>query len=569
MPPRLLASLVLGGAMSAAFFACRRRRWPNWTFLLLGILPTLFVYGVNPGHRVYSFHGFLHLGVVYRVLCGALPPDNPTFAGAPLLYPWAYHVLAAALSRGLDVSPPWAFVGINLACLAATLTFLFRAAEQATGERNAALSAVLLSIFGLGFTSALDLSFLMLRRFGVFLEFRGLPPAAYFTEIQADGAGLACYSLALLSLVRFLGKPANASGRAALGGLCAALVGAGLLYPFYFVAAFLSAVVTLGLPAARRRLSNAEAAIAFGVVVAAALVAAPYLLSLVAEKAPAAQIRPAPSIAYVARKLAMFLALIGPFGLLMLSRRAALLATWRARPFESWVLWVAAVVPSALYLLTEAPLSDEFKFQTVAVVGIGLVGATSLEDLARSRPWLAFLAATAFLVPMANHVLFTAFEVRTVADAFTEDGTAIVAADADQRALYDWIRHRSDCDAVFVDTGRTIPVFGQRSLYAGLDERRGPAMLDGWKISSHELLSFIHGYPGEEVDRRLEIARAFYADRNDSIEPEVLAAIENDIGKRPFYVVAREQPLRRRLDRDPRFEAVFEGAAGGIYLCRR
>ena len=108
---------------------------------------------------------------------------------------------------------------INLVCLAATLTFLFRAAQQSTGERNAALCGVLLSLFGLGFTSAVHFTGLMQRSFGIFLEFRGLPPAAYFSEIQADGAGLACYSLALLSLLRFLGRPANASGSAALAAL--------------------------------------------------------------------------------------------------------------------------------------------------------------------------------------------------------------------------------------------------------------------------------------------------------------------------------------------------------------
>ncbi|MEZ4218122.1 MAG: DUF2298 domain-containing protein [Myxococcota bacterium] len=53
-----------------------------------------------------SAHGMLHAALLERVLAhpGELPPENPFFAGEPVLYYWVFHALGAAIAAvtGLD-----------------------------------------------------------------------------------------------------------------------------------------------------------------------------------------------------------------------------------------------------------------------------------------------------------------------------------------------------------------------------------------------------------------------------------------------------------------------------------
>jgi hypothetical protein len=561
----LFPVVVCTGLMSAAFFSALRRRWPSWAFLLLGLLPTLFVYAANPLHRVYSFHGFFHVSVVYRILCGAVPPDNPIFSGEPLLYPWIYHALAAALSRSLRVSPPWAFALTNLCALAVTLRLVYLTAERTFRERDVAVDGVLLSIFGLGFTSAVHLNGWLLRRYGIFLEFRGIPPATYFAEIQADGCGLAFYSLFLFSLMRFLAEPARPRRGPTLVAFAFGLLGAALLYPFYFTAAFATAFAAVAWLAAERRIARGDAVRVLAASIVVALIAAPYLLSLIALKAAQAQIHLAPSSGYVLRKLAMFLALIGPLCLVLGSERRSLVALSRDRPIEARVLAAAIFAPTLLYLLTAAPLSDEFKFQTLALIGLGIASAGCVHSLHRRHPRLAMMVVTAFLFPMASQVALTGLARWEVTDPFVERGTDILAARPDDEALYSWVRNDSPRDAVFVDTWRTIPVFGQRALFVALDGRPIGDRMDGWKISADDFLKRIDGYRESDVERRVRLARSFYEEDDGAIDRDVLAEIGREIGERPLYVVARAANTRDRLERDSRFRRVFFGSAGAIY----
>ena len=566
---RLLPVAGCAAAMSVVFFAAVRRAASGYVLLLLGVVPSALVYAANPLHRVYSFHGFLHLSIVYRILCGSLPPEDPLFAGRPLLYPWGYHLTAAGLSRALDLSPAWVFALINLCSLLCCLVFLYRTAQRVTGDKETAVFAVLLSVYGLSFTSTAHLIGPVQRYLGIFLEFRGLPPSTYFTELQADGTGLAFYALFLLSLTGSLMSP-----RFSLGDvmLVLALIGAGIFYPFYFVAALGSGLHAAALALALRQISLRKAAIVCGLLVFAAIVVLPYLLALVAEKAPAGSIALVSSPAYAIGKLRLYLMHVAVFVSLMLIERGALLASWRARRIESGIILAAFVAASLLYLLTRAPLADEFKFLTIAVVALGVLGAPAVRELHDAHPRIAACVITLFLVPFASHLVLTGFETWTVTEPFTEQGTQIRATDPDQEALYSWIRNRAPCDAVFIDTRRAIAVFGERVLYVGLDDgeraphdAEHPRGMDGWKISARDVLTFIEAHPESEIARRSGLARAFYGASDDPVDASVLADIGRDIGDRPLHVVTRDAHSRAKLDRDPRFRAVFVVGALGVH----
>lgn len=62
----------------------------------------------NSPRTLVSFHGLLHAGIASRffgVTTGALPPENPFFAGQTVVYYWVFQYLAAQLTRifGLNI----------------------------------------------------------------------------------------------------------------------------------------------------------------------------------------------------------------------------------------------------------------------------------------------------------------------------------------------------------------------------------------------------------------------------------------------------------------------------------
>ncbi|MEA2624562.1 MAG: hypothetical protein QOD06_607, partial [Candidatus Binatota bacterium] len=128
-------SACVSGGLRAA---CPRRRSILGMWLLAAAAPALAVFAV-PAWRVYSYHGCFHIAVVSRILEGSVPPENPVFAGAPLLYPWSYHLTAALISAALGISPSWAFALLGIASLLATVSLLYAFALRATGDHATAV----------------------------------------------------------------------------------------------------------------------------------------------------------------------------------------------------------------------------------------------------------------------------------------------------------------------------------------------------------------------------------------------------------------------------------------------
>jgi len=98
-----LLSLLLAGI----FFLLLRIQAPRWTFLVLGVVPSALFLFALPNLRVYGYHQWSQAGLVYQILLGHLPPQNPLLAGEPEHYPWAYALLLAGLSKLLGLSPFW------------------------------------------------------------------------------------------------------------------------------------------------------------------------------------------------------------------------------------------------------------------------------------------------------------------------------------------------------------------------------------------------------------------------------------------------------------------------------
>jgi hypothetical protein len=561
-------SLLVAGGMAFAFLAMLRARVGGIGFFLLGLAPNVAVELLNPIDRTVSYHGFWHVSILYGILQDGVPPEDRLFAGRPLLYPWGYQWMAAALVRTLGVSPGWAFAAVNLLGLALSMVSIHFVAVRFVDDRRDARLATLLALFGLGISSAFYLNDLARRHLGLFLEFRGLPPVSYFTTINGTAAGLACYSLVLAGILALGSAPSALLRSLAMVG--AGIAGTGFFYPFHFLSAV--AVATLASAAgslAAGGWSRRDAAATAGTAAFAAALVAPYILGLTAPKADAARLHLS-NPSYMIAKMNQLLFLLVPLAVVTLVERKAVLAAWRARPAAGRALLVAAIVPISLYLGVTAPLSNEYKFMTLAVLSLGILAAPALGALLRRRTAVGFLVLAAFLTPLGSILVFkTTWEEWRVSDPFVEDGRTIRHADPDAEAIYAWIREASPPDAVFVDSYRTVPVFGQRALYVALDlRRRQPLVQDGWGFPADWILKLNYGHPPADVDRRSALARDLCCGSGALPADDRLDAFKIDVGARPVFVVARQQGNRARLESDRRFLRVVASRDAAVYRLR-
>jgi len=560
-------SLLVAGGMAVAFLAMLRSRVGGVGFFLLGMAPNVTVELWNPIDRAVSFHGFWHVSILYGILQDGVPPEDRLFAGRPLLYPWGYHWVAAALLRTLGVSPGWAFAAVNLLGLALSMVAIHFVAVRYVDNRRDARLATLLALFGLGISSAFYLHDLVTRHLGLFMEFRGLPPVSYFTAINGTAAGLACYALVLAGILALVSAPSALLRSLVMVG--AGIAGTGFFYPFHFVSAV--AVATLataagGLAAGRRGWREPSAVAA--TTAFAALLVAPYILGLVAAKTDAARLHVS-NPSYIMAKVEQLLFLLGPLAVVALVERKAILAAWRARPAAGGALLVAAAVPIALYLGVTVPLTNEYKFLTLAVLSLGILAAPALGALLRRHAAVGFLVLTAFLTPLGSILVFKTWEEWRVSDPFVEDGRTIRNADPDAETIYAWIRNTSPLDAVFVDSYRTVPVFGQRALYVALDlRRREPLTHDGWGFPAEWILKLNYGYSPAEIDRRSALATDLCCGSGALPADGRLEAFRHDVGDRPVFVIARQPANRARLDGDQRFLRVVESRDAAVYRVR-
>ena len=128
-PSELLFSGVTLACLGAAALVLALRTGLHGAWLLLVAVSPLAVL-CRFDVRVFSFHGLMHASVVYRILEGGAPPDDPLLAGSPLPYPWLHHLLVAWLCRMLEVLPGTGFALLSAVALPATLWLLYRCRRE-------------------------------------------------------------------------------------------------------------------------------------------------------------------------------------------------------------------------------------------------------------------------------------------------------------------------------------------------------------------------------------------------------------------------------------------------------
>ena len=200
-------------------------------YVLLTVLTMAVMYALNPNNRVYSYHGFMHAGIVYQVLNGNIPPLNPLLGGEPLLYPWGYHLLAAGSSSLLNLSPAYSFAFINVLSAVIVLVLAYKISQTLVSSRPHNLFSALLTLTGATVFNK-QMVDLIIDHVHIDIENLAIPYFIKFTNVNASPLGIVLYLLFLLAYIK-----TSQPGRYKLyyGALLfLSVAGCGFIYPLMF-----------------------------------------------------------------------------------------------------------------------------------------------------------------------------------------------------------------------------------------------------------------------------------------------------------------------------------------------
>jgi len=477
--------------------------------VLLAVAPVAVAAAMLGSSRtLVSWHGFVHAGIAQHLAAGPLPPENPFFAGEPLLYYWLYQALAAALARVLAIDALHALALITLSSLALLMFSALRLGARHFGSAGAGLLIAWLALAGLNPAGPAIAAAKAVRQGIPLLEFVPEPVETVFVSnesadlfmthpllgalyISADwrrGQNLVWFldnssrapALALLVplVALFLARPSGRviAASAAVAGLSAALnplvglAGAGALFGgacLTHAASVLGKYVPVFRSVPVRRDDGAALPVAAAALVGALLAAPTYWqLFAGAGSQPAVLDFGAAFVRKTAAMAASFAAL-APL---------ACTGVWRAP--ERIRARLAAVALGGLALAAAVPvigLAEGNEHNLANAAGV-LLAVPALGFAAqRGLPRFAAAALLALFLPVTLCTL-ASFAGRPPLPIASESGVLVRTPALDPLAeLYAWIRRQTPRDAVFVvDAARPVkmatnvselPAFTGRALY--------------------------------------------------------------------------------------------------------
>jgi hypothetical protein len=547
---------------AALLLAALRARARPLALCALALLPVALVYAWNPDNRVYSYHGLMHVSVVYQILEQGLPAGNPLLAGEPFRFAWGPHALAAGVSRVFGASPAWAFAALNLCALAVSVCCLFRLGLRVCGDARAAAFGVVAALYGFTFVQVFER---LPAGFG-WLDTNGLAPITKFSNMTALPLGVACCAVFLDALAG-IAEPGPRDRRRPLL-VFASVAGAALLYPLLWLGMGAGAAGAGGLLLLRgatppgRLLRDGALPALLG-----SLAALPYLVAVgVADAEEAARLA---SPAHAARYALDLLFPALPLAALLVFSRRPLAALARERRDLVLLLGGFAAANALVALWIEGPVEEgiEYKYRMLACLTLGPLAGLALETLRRRSTAAAVALVALLLVPAANDLRFKATR-GGVLDPFVERGTNLVHAEPGPGELYGWIARETPADAAFVDAQLALPAFARRALFVGLHSRArrvSPGRYhDGWLLDPETAYPELVGGL-EETRARLPIARRLLAGRElDRAARELERAVARaELG--PVYVVARDAAAAERLAAHASFAPVFRNETARVF----
>jgi len=534
-------------------FTSRRASLLQPVLLFLFILVT--VYALNPNHRVYSYHGFYRAGIVYQILNGSVPPVDYLFAGEPLRSPWGYAFLAACVTRLLNVSPFYSFAVLNILSLLVVCLLVYRISRLLIQDRRANIFSVLISVFGTTIITPLLIT-ASSRQISFYLEPRSAPSYQKFFNVNGVPVGLVFVFLFIYSLMRFFchRKVGIHSVYLFIG-----VLGCGFFYPPLLPGILAGAAVVFFLWWRFRKrnlfpVDRKTVLLPVALLLISLALLVPYWISLSAGvKGGVALAKPG----FVFRNFANFLFLSSPLLVVLYLRRNFL----KAHVDRSGLLILTAILSANIlsYIFLHIPDDAEYKLLLLSLTILGIFGGISFHFLTQAGyQRTSFLILLLFFLPCAEVVYTSLTRDANVSVSYREQGRYLHSADTEEDGLYEWIRHHTPTDSIFIDTEPSIPIFAQRCLFVGRDKEAWGTR--GYGIAMGYLLHARHGYDFDVIEQRNRIVDTIYNLPGGSAESEVeeFFATHDKV-----YIVTRKDTAIHPFDRI-NFKEVFR-SEGGIY----
>lgn len=556
--------LILAGA--AVCFLLHRlvygRKKTNliWALLVFtGIL--VLVYKLNPNNRIYSYHGFMHAGIVYQILNGEIPPSNAVMAGTKLTYPWGYEYIAAGITDIFDITPFYTFAIINIISLLVCMVVIYKISRLLIKDDKANILSVIISLFG---STVLNSYLVMyLNRINIVARTPGVPVWEKFSNINGIPLGLIFYLLFLYSVIRiFVDRKCRLMALLFL----LSVAGCGFVYPQFLPGIMASGVLVCLVNLLWHRKENLglyvrKSLLIIGLLTISGLIVYPYVSSIGSSAKGSIELFNVKSLSLngVTYLIVCFPILL----VIFLSRR------FLGKNLDKRVLIIILAVIAATfccYIFIHLPLTNEYKFLMLSMVTLGILGGVSFGAMRqRWNKSIVFMLLLIFVFPAFSSIYTKLRHYEHLPSRYVEKGKYIYSKNVEENELYEWIRRETNTDDVFIDSELVLPVLAQRPLFVAWNKQvKGRARAYPGYGFIWRFFQSIWGYDADLVRKRNNIVYSIYSSNRQlsSGQKEELFAYNN------IYVIVRKAFVRRAFSKEG-FNEVFRSSQGNflVYRC--
>ncbi len=556
---------VFAVALAACVVLGVRKRVPPWAFAAVLVAGIVAVMLATPVVWKWGFHGQMHWAFSLASLRSS-PPEDPTFAGQPLMYPWTAHWFYAHIGRALHVSPIAVLAASDVLWLAIMLLAAAKSAVILTGDRGAGLVAAFLAWTGVLITDDGYIQSLSHLHSAIRPCMRMVPADKFFNP-NNNPIGLALSSLAMLCVVHIVVRARRVWVWTGL--LFGAAFGCAALYPVSYVGLVVAiAGASFALAIVRRKLVHTgmlRCALAAALGGVAAL---PWMLAYDSGRGPDGQITATPA-GDIVGKVAVLCAVAGPAIAILLAAGKGQWGEHResAEPRDGRALLIgAALALGAAYLALFIPLGCEYKFLAQTAMPMACLLAAPIAGLARTKWWLAGLLLAMFSLGAADRELIR-FSLDWRLPIHVEAGHAR-ANDPERDAMLGFLRDRTPRDAVVLAEEPLVPVVGERSLYL-LPRKLGTVAGDGWSMGTYKVTLAVVGHSREMLAQREGVQREVLVGSDIGAARAGAGSLRGEFPGRAVYAVVTSEGAQRNLEGSGAWRVVYRSAQWAVYEMSR
>ena len=539
-----------------------RKRVSKIYFILLGISPLILFYILSPNNRIYSYHGFMHTGIVYEILNKKYPLSNPLLGGQPLFYYWGYHYLAAWVSRIFNITPFYSFSFISIISLSLSLVLAYKISSLLIKDERSNLFSALISIFGItvfGQYLLMEYQYLSRELFpSRILYIKNIPLFGKFASITGDVIGFVSFLLFCYSIIRIFKEKKYAFY---MISFLISILCCGFFYPgmLFGIAASTISVCLVMLFRKEGHLSiNLRKAVLMLILLSTGiLILRPYISSIslgVRENIQFFKFKA--SIISIIRYLIVSLPILT---LIHINRKEM---NGRLDREAMIILLTIISTTSCIYILIHLPWDNEYKFLMLSVLNLGIIGGIAFGTMSRWRNNFAvFILLFLFLNPSYYDTQAKIARLKNIPNICIEKGRYVYHIDKEENELHRWIRKNTSPDSIFVDSELTIPVFAHRDLFIGIGSEENGEKNLGYSVPIKDIL-LACGYDYNLIEKRRRIVKGIYDTTQKSLDKETedFFSLNKDI-----YIVVRKRAIESKFNQD-RFDRVFKSAEGNLLV---